>query len=186
MSSITKKSAVEFSVPVSDGEKERAVALKDRIHDFCDRIKKFKDFFDAFFTSLEQISSGKDLIPIGATLKRYQYKLRSHFNNCVKTLSLVLVSYRSLYSESRTDQIRDVMMNTFSEARLKFIELMSLMDDFDSDNFIAGAKENYQQINNYMEKVLASCQEEWISHIDKNILGKLKLASSFSLVRTTK
>jgi len=186
MSGINKKSAVEFSVPVSDGEKERAMALRERIQEFCDRVQKFKEFFDAFFTSLEQITSGKDLLPIGGTLKKYQYKLRSHFNNCVKSLSLVLVAYRNLYSESRTDQIRDVMMNTFSEARLKFIELMRVMDDFDSDNFIAEAKENYQQINNYMEKVLASCQEEWISHIDKNILGKLKLASEFSLVRMTK
>lgn len=176
MSTLNKKSAVEFSVPVSDSEKERAGELKKRLEDFCDRILKFREFFDAFFTSLEQISSGKDLIPIGATLKKYQYRLRKHFNNCIKALSLVLVSYRGLYSESRTDQIRDVVMNTVSEARLKFIELMRIMDEFDSDNFIAESKENYQQINNYMEKVLASCQEEWISHIDKNILGKLKLS----------
>jgi hypothetical protein len=51
-----------------------------------------------------------------------------------------------------------------------------MIDKYDEDNFIADAKQSYQQINNYMEKIVVSSKEEWISHIEKNILGKLKLS----------
>jgi hypothetical protein len=180
-----KKSNVEFSVSVSDSEKERATDLKEKLKEFCDHLDKFKEFFSVLFESLQQIESGKQLIPIGPLLKRYQYKLRAYFNNCVKSFSLVLVAYGKLYSESRTDQIRDVILSTFSEARIEFIKLMGLMDEFDSNDFISEAKASHQQINNYLEKVQVSSQDEWISHIDKNILGRLKLASHFPLVKVT-
>jgi hypothetical protein len=186
VSSMRKNSNVEFSVPVSEGEKARATDLRDRIKDFCEHIEKFNEFSEVLTESLDQITSGDQLIPIGALFKKYQYKLRAHFNNCVKSFSLVLVSYGKLYSESRTDQIRDVILSTFSEARTEFINLMSIMDDFDAESFVADAKASQQQINNYLEKVLVSARDEWISHIDKNILGKLKLASDFSLVKVTK
>lgn len=183
-----KKSDVDFSVPVSDGEKARAAELRTKIKDFCEHVEKFKSFSDVLIESLNQISSGDQLLPIGSLFKKYQYKLRAHFNNCVKAFSLVLTSYGKLYSESRTDQIRDVIINTFSEARTEFIKLMAIMDDFESDNFLTEAKASHQQINNYLEKVLVSAREEWISHIDKNILGKIKLASapSFSLTKVSK
>lgn len=178
-----KNSNVDFSVPVSDGEKARAEELRARLKEFCEYIEKFKTFFDVLAESLEQIESGEQLLQIGALFKKYQYKLRSHFNNCVKSFSLVLVSYGKLYSESRTDQIRDVIINAFSEARTEFINLMRTMDDVESDGFLSEAKASQKQINNYLEKVLVSAREEWISHIDKNILGKLKLASDFSLIK---
>jgi hypothetical protein len=62
------------------------------------------------------------------------------------------------------------------------------MDDFQADNFLSEAKVSHQQINNYLEKVLVSARDEWISHIDKNILGKIKLASApdFSLIKVSK
>lgn len=170
---------------VSDSEKERASELKDKLKEFCDHLDKFKEFFLVLLESLDQIETGSQLIPIGSLLKRYQYKLRSYFNNCVKSFSLVLVAYGKLYSESRTDQIRDVILSTFSEARTEFIKLMGKMDDFASDDFVSEAKASYQQINNYLEKIQVSSQDEWISHIDKNILGRLKLASHFSLVKVT-
>lgn len=181
-----KNSNVDFSVPVSDGEKTRAEDLRTKIKDFCEHVERFKSFSDVLAESLEQVESGKQLVAIGSLFKKYQYKLRSHFNNCVKAFSLVLVAYGKLYSESRTDQIRDVIINAFSEARTEFINLMKIMDDLDSDSFLPEAKASHQQINNYLEKVLVSAREEWISHIDKNILGKLKLASDFSLVKVKK
>lgn len=181
-----KNSNVDFSIPVSDGEKARAEDLRARIKEFCEHVEKFKSFSDVLRESLDQIESGMQLVAIGSLFKKYQYKLRSHFNNCVKAFSLVLVAYGKLYSESRTDQIRDVIINAFSEARTEFIGLMKTMDDPESDNFLAEAKASQQQINNYLEKVLVSAREEWISHIDKNMLGKLKLASDFSLVKVKK
>jgi len=63
---------------------------------------------------------------------------------------------------------------------------MKIMDDVESEDFLSEAKASQEQINNFLEKVLVSAREEWISHIDKNILGKLKLASDFSLIKVKK
>jgi len=178
-----KTSTVEFSVPVSDKEKKIAGELKAKLQDFCDHVEKFQEFLKVLTDSLNEVDSGAQLIPIGRVIVKYKYKLRDRFNNCVKSFSLVLVAYNSIYAESRTDQIRDVMMNTFSEARNEFISLLKQLDDLDADNFLADAKASSQQINKYMEKVLGSAKDEWMQHIDKNILGKLKLASLLEIVR---
>jgi F0F1-type ATP synthase delta subunit len=58
------------------------------------------------------------------------------------------------------------------------------MSDFHEEDFIPKGKEKFDQINKTLQKVLDTVNGEWISHIDKNILGKIKLSSNdFSLVR---
>jgi len=178
------KDSAQFVVPVSTAEKARAFALREKITDFVKYVSEFQEFFQAFFESLEKIQTPDQLIPIGNLLVRYKYKLREKFNSCIKSLSLVVVAYRDLFQESKADSIRDVVVALFSEIRSDFIELMWLMSDYSADDFILKGKEKYDEINKTLEKVLDTCQGEWISHIDKNVLGKIKLSKvEFSLVR---
>lgn len=181
-----KVSTVEFSVPVSDKEKKIAEEIREKLNEFCDHVEKFQEFLKVLADSLGEVETGSQLLPIGRLIIKYKYRLREKFNNCVKSFSLVLVAYNNFYPESRTDQIRDVMMNTFSEARNQFIKLIGMFDKLEAENFLADAKVSCEQINKYMEKVLGSAKDEWIQHIDKNILGKLKLASLFEVVRVEK
>jgi hypothetical protein len=179
-----KKSSAQFAVEVSEAEKTRATHLREKLDDLAKYIIEFQEFFEAFFKSLDAITDSKQLASIGSLVVRYKFKLREKFNNCVKALSLVVVANRELFKESKTDSIRDVIIAHFSESRLDFIELMGLLSDYTADDFIENGKEMYDQINKTMEKVLSAVQEEWIAHIDKNILGKIKLSSkTLPLVR---
>lgn len=171
------KTSIQFSVPISDMEKEKAKKLRDSLTTLDSYMEDFLDFFNAFFESLEGINSGSELVPIGDLLVRYKFKLRDKFNNCIRSLSLVIVAYNELFQESKTDNIRDVILAHYSEIRTDFIALLSIMSDYSKDTFVEEGKEKYSEISGTMEKVLTAIREEWIAHIDKNILGKIKLSN---------
>jgi len=168
-------SSVEFSIPVSDAEKKSASALRDALADFAESMEDFKKFFEAFSESISEIQSGKDMLPIVDVIIRYIYKMRKEFNDCVMKLSIVLAHANNVYGESKTDQIKDTLVGSFDELRLSVIELIRLCDDMNSDRFKDKATKLISSINSYMDKAVTIAHDEWISHIDRHVLGRVRL-----------
>lgn len=168
-------STVNFSVPVSEEEKKRAKDLRSALEDFSLEISKFLEFFSVFTDSLEEITDGKELIPISDTVIKFVYKMRSKFNDLMNKLSRVLFFATKLYSEPKTDQAKEVMMSTSGEARIALIELIRLCDDLAHKDFVVTAKELCGTVVDFLEKSSSAAHDEWISHIDRHILGRSRL-----------
>lgn len=168
--------SVEFSVPVSESEKKQAQLLRNEMDALLEYMSEFHEFFDILAESLGEVESGKELVSIGNLIVKYKYKLRDHFNNVIRQLSKVLLESKRLFSETKTDQIQETIKANFSEIRLAFIDVIHFMEDYSSDDFPSKTVEKYELINKYMSQVEIVLRDEWMAHIDKNILTKVKLS----------
>jgi hypothetical protein len=168
-------STVEFSIPVSDAEKKAATLLRDALSEFSDSMDDFKNFFEAFSDSVSDVQVGADLMPIVEVVIRYVYKMRQEFNECVLKLSVVLAYANNVYNESKTDQIKDTLVGAFDELRLSVIELINLCEDLSNEKFKDKATKLIDSINLYMDKAVTVAHDEWIAHIDRHILGRVRL-----------
>jgi hypothetical protein len=174
---MAKYATVTFSMEVSDEERRAATAIRTKFAEFNTRITEFVDFFEILFSSLDQINEGKQLLPIAGVLKKYQFKLKELFNNVIMTLAAALDESSDKIVDTKMSNIRELVIQNMSEVRSLFIDLMGILDNFEDDAFVEKGKDLHEQINKYLEKVQEIVSSELFSHIDFDILGKIRLGS---------
>lgn len=172
-----KIAEVTFSMEVTPEEQASATHVRVQLKEFIVHLEEFQEFFDIFFESIDELESGKELIPIASVLKKYQIKLREMYNNIIRSMAAAIHAYQNIFTDSEMDAMQDIVLQNVAASRDSFIELMQQMDNFDEDDFIEDAKESYEQINKYLEKAQETVTNEWFGHIDHDILGKIRLSN---------
>lgn len=171
-----KTANVTFSMEVSPEEQAAATGVREKLSEFVDHLEEFQEFFSIFFESIDELTSGEELLPIAGVFKKYQLKLRELYNNMIRSMASAIHAYQQIFQDAEMDEMQEIALQNVAESREQFIELMQRMDNFNDDEFITDAKELYEQINKYLDRARETVTDEWFGHIDHDILGKIRLS----------
>lgn len=166
-----------FSLPVTEEEKENAEAVRSLFEDVLRKQDYLLDYLNVFFDQIDDLAVDRGLIKVSPLIKRYEQKLKKIFNIYIKSVSRALSKYESAFTDTELDDIRDLIIENVKNMRQETINLLILMKDVGSDNFVNDAKEAYSNILLISEKIEKLIRHEWFYHIDYDILGKIKLGS---------
>jgi len=176
-----KTAGPAFTVPVSDSEKAQAIKVREGFEDVLSAQEKFFSFAAILFGHLEELEDQTGLMKISPLLKQYEHKMKKIFNKYIKEFSKALALYEENFSDTEMDEIRDLIIENVKGMRNIVIDLIVLMKDIGDDNFVQEALEKYRALENLNEKLSAIIENEWFSHIDYDVLGKIRLGHEIPL-----
>lgn len=167
---------IVFSHDIPPEEKESAERIRSAFVDLIDNQKKLVDFLAVLFDSLDQLTNPQQLIKIAPLLKRYEQRLRAVFNNYVKSLGIALSTYSKNLQDLELDNLRDLMVEHAKELRDHMVKLINDMSDVENPSYVSDLKSTYNSVKNDTDKISSIVEDEWYSHIDYDILGKIRLS----------
>jgi len=176
-----KTAGPALSLPVTDKEKQNARAIRNGFENVLRKQDGFIDYLNVLFDQLDVLDEKAGLGSISPLLKRYEHKMRKVFNSYINSLSNAVSVYERNFSDSELDNIRDLIIENVRNMRQEVIDLLVLMKDVSDSEFVPEAKKSYEGILNAAEQIENTIRDEWFSHIDYDILGKIRLGSNIPL-----
>jgi hypothetical protein len=170
-----------FSLPVSDSEKVVAQKVRKSFEQVLKKQDSFMKFLAILFDHLEELEDQTGLVKIAPLIKRYEQKMKKLFNAYIREFSKALSIYENSFSDTEMDDIRDLIIENIRSMREVIIDIITLMKDIASENFITEVLEKYTTITDLNDKLKGIIRDEWFGHIDYDILGRIKLGQTVPL-----
>lgn len=170
-----------FRIPVSDTEKENAKIVRNTFESTLSARKALMDFLGLFFDNLEELDANGGIPKISTVLVKFTYKSKKKFNDFLRLFGQSIHSYESSFSDSDMDDILDLLIDNVQSTREFFIELVDIMGDLENDSFVAESSNKYNTLLELHESFTDIMTNQLLSHIDYDILGKIKIGKSLPL-----
>lgn len=176
-----KTAGPAFTIPVS--KEEKALAIK--VRKAFEKVLKVQDDFIKFtgilFENLEELEDKTGLQKISSILKKYEYKMKDKFNAYLKEFSKALSIYENNFSDTEMDDIRDLIIENIRSIREVVIDIIVLMKDVGSKDFVQESLAKYKSLKEQNKQLEEIIKNEWFSHIDYDVLGRIKLGYDLPL-----
>ena len=168
----------EFSVPVSGQERKLAKNLRDRFEELIVTLDEFDKFLLVFFDNVDDLEDNVNLTTLGPLIKKYEHKLKKKFNFFMTKLEDALDNYQTGFSDTKLDNIRDLIIENTKGMRNGLIKLIRLFKKVKDPEFVKEAKDTYVIIAESIAQLNVIIKEELFRHIDYDILGRIRLGVS--------
>lgn len=167
-----------FALPVSNQEKAIAEALRKEFDDMLRELERFSRYLLVFFDHADNFEGSEDMSTLSPLLKRYERKLKKKFNFFLAQLEDGLNHYNDSFSDTELDNIRDLIIENTKNMRKGLLDLLRSFEKADDPDFLGNAKEAYASISSAVEQIRFLIREELFTHIDYDILGRIRLGIS--------
>lgn len=176
-----KTAGPAFTVPVSDDEKALAMKVRKAFEKVLKVQNDYFKFMGILFDNLEELEDKTGLQKISPILKRYEHKMKHKFNAYIKEFSKALTVYENNFSDTEMDDVRDLIIENIRSIRELVIDIVVLMKDIGSKNFVQESLGKYKSLKEQSEQLEGIIKNEWFGHIDYDILGRIKLGYDLPL-----
>lgn len=172
---IMKTAEPQFTVPVSPKEKKMAETIRAKFEELLKDLEEFDRFLLVFFDHIDDLQEQTNLKSLSPLIVKYEYKLKDKFNQFMEKMEEALDSYRTGFADTQLDNIRDLIIENTKSIRNALIELLKLFKKVSDSEFISEAKKKYTAISNAISQMNTLIKGELFSHIDYDILGRIRL-----------
>lgn len=166
-----------LSVEVSEQErsiaKEAKKEFKEILGDLDDALKVIYDLRDAI---VEQRPSKEDLQTYSGRLIRYRRKITSVFNKLLVRFSNAIKLLNEITDPDMAN-LKKIMVAEFDELSDGVEGVLKLLDDTKKDGFTKELERLCTQMQNRNRSINEVIDNRLFNHIDRDILGKLKISS---------
>lgn len=161
-----------FTVSITD--EERALAQEVR-KDFESLLARHKELIRLVEVLNDGVEDVVDFRAIGESILKFRIKLRDEFNDLIKAVSQTLGEYPDAFKDIGYKQIRDIYIEYINRCHEGMTELLAIMNKYSEDNFGSELSAATYNLIKYLESAHDSLKNEWIEHIDYDIIGKVKI-----------
>jgi len=167
-----------FSLPVSNHEKKIAEKIRKEFEDLLKELEKFSRYLLVFFDNADDLEGTEDLSSLAPLVKKYEVKLKNRFNAFTDKLEKGLTNYNDGFADTELDNIRDLIIENTKNMRKGIIDLLKHFNKVEDPEFLKEAKDAYAVINKSIEQLEFIIKDELFTHIDFDILGRIRLGVS--------
>jgi len=172
---LTKKAITINSIEISEEEKAQAVVTRKAFETMLDAMNKAFEHLNILSGALSEISDPKSLEQLRKLFKQYKRNTQKIFNEFIDTVQTALEEIRKTVSDSEMERIQDTMVGEIREIRDGVEKLLVYLKEPQEADFIKNFTETVDRISTRREGLGELVQESLFSHVDFDILGKLRL-----------
>ena len=167
-----------YSLPVSNYEKQIAEKIRSDFKSMLQELDRLSRYLLVFFDNVDDLPSNEDLTSLTPLMKKYEVKLKNRFNSFTTKLEEGFAHYNDGFADTKLDNIRDLIIETTKVMREGVVSLLKAFNKVEDPEFLTEAKTAYELIDKNIQQLFFIVQEELFSHIDLDILGRIRLGIS--------
>lgn len=166
-----------YSIEISEDEKSQAQTTRDSFEILANNLDEAFDKLKVVRELLEQFKDPSHFKHLRDLFIRYKHRIISLFNEFLTQLQQALGHLNNTISDSEMENIKDTIVGESRELRDGIDELAEFLEEPDSPDFIKSFSETYDRLNERKNSLHEIITDHLFSHIDYDILGKIKLGS---------
>ena len=170
-----KESEPTLVIDITNEERKQAETVRKE-------FKKLEGLLDAAFDSLnklngslQQFTDSSEFVKLDHLFVQYRHKLQHYFNDFIDQLQVSLDQLNKMISDTETKKIRDTIIGESREIRDGALNILELLGDTSHQEFLKNFKETFVKLNGRRTAISEIITDQFFTHIDKDILGKIKL-----------
>jgi len=167
----------QMTLDITPQEREVAKAVKkefvDSLEDLDSAVKTIVDLKDS--VANERPSKDDLKNKYRGKLLRYRKKIKTKFNTFLTKVKGNLEKLSEI-SDPEMIRLREVLVAEVGELSDGAEAMMSLLNETDRDGFTKTLEQLAQQIEKRQKSIVDVIDSQFVTHIDQDILGKMKLS----------
>lgn len=167
-----------YAVPVSDAEKKTANLMRKKFVEVLKQLERLDRYLLVFFDNVDDLDNSVDISSLGLLLKRYEKKLKHKFTEFSDELEKGLTGYSASLTDTKLDNIRDLIIENTKNMREGMIELFKFFRKVQDPEFLSEVKKTYDVIKSSIDDLSNVIRDQLFTHLDQNILGRLRLGQA--------
>jgi len=175
---VYKVSEPVFVLDISSDERKQAEKVRGE-------FKKLELLLGGAFESLGRLAASMQglqhndrMIELKSLFIKYKHKVQDLFNEFLDQLQVSLEQMNEMISDSSTLKIRDTIVGEVRELRDGALEVIALLNRPEDPTFLKEFQEIFVRLSAREKSLREIISDQLTGHIDRDILGKIKLGKS--------
>lgn len=170
-------SAPTYSVEISDEEKKQALRTRDEFEKVVKLLEAAFEKLESVRDLLDQYKDSSHFKQIKDLFIRYKHKIVHLFNDFLDQLQICLEQTNNTLTDTEMDSIRDTIVEEVRELRDGVVQISVELETPEAPEFIESFTEICNRLDKRKTSLIEIINDHLFSHIDYDILGRIKLGS---------
>lgn len=164
-----------YSIEINEEERAQAGLARKHFKDMLDKMDRAFSHLEILNNALNGFNDSTQFEQLRKLFKKYKRKTQEVFNEFIEQLESALKEAYRAISDTEMNRIIDTIVAEVREIRDGVIQLLHLLDEPESPEFIATFTDTVERLMKRKESLDEVVSDQLFSHIDFDILGKIRL-----------
>lgn len=172
---LRKRSSVIKTIEISDEEKAQAILTRKKFENLMDCLEDSFEHLNGVNGALAEVDDSSQLEPLRKLFKQYRRRTQTVFNELIDKLEEALLEMNKTVSDSEMERIQDMVVAEIGEIRDGVEKLLVLLKEPQEPRFVENFTKIVERLNARKLSLVDIIQEGLYSHIDYDILSRVRL-----------
>lgn len=167
-----------FVLDINDDERKQAEKVRDEFKKLEMLLGDAFDSLGRLVSAMQGMQHSDKIIELKPLFVKYKHRVQDLFNSFLDQLQTCLEQMNNMISDSETIKIRDTIIGEVREIRDGALGLIKFLGHPENPNFIKEFQETFVRLDAREKSLKEIISDQLASHINRDILGKIKLGKS--------